>query len=75
MGSLALITSSLPLDGGPLPAPRVVASITTDKALLGNANPTTVLAAIAAKLGLFHYAIIDSEDREVPGYQFDLFTH
>lgn len=74
MSQLMLITQHLPLLEDTLPEPVVVATITADKRLLGNANPGLILETLAAKLGIIQYTIGAADPLLVPGYQFDLFT-
>lgn len=73
MSTLCLITRFMPKGGDPLPSPLTVASITCDPRITGRLSSAALLAGLAAKLGLFQYEIVDSEDRDVPGHQFDLF--
>lgn len=73
MPTLCLVTQQLPMADDPLPAPMVVATITTDRRLLGHLSPSRLLSNIAAKAGLMQFSIVDGEAQDVPGYQFDLF--
>jgi hypothetical protein len=73
MTTLCLTTTTLPLADEALPAPVCVATINCDPRLLGPLNPTRLLSQLAHKLGLLHFAIVDGEEQNVPGFQLDLF--
>lgn len=74
MHTLCLITTHLPLADDPLPAPACVATITCDPRIMGNVNPGQQLSILAHKLGLLQFAIVDGEHRDVPGFQYELFS-
>lgn len=71
--SLCLTTMHLPLSDDTLPAPIVVATITTDPRVLRNADPARMLASIASKLGLMQYTVVSTDEVMMPGVQLELF--
>lgn len=69
-----LIAHSTPTPHGaePLPAPKVVATITVDPVFIGRLNPHDQLKALADKMGLVDFEITSAEAQDIPGFQLGL---
>lgn len=50
----------------------VVATITTDKRLLGKLKPEKILTQLAHKMGLLDFEVTASDARDLPGHQLGL---
>lgn len=66
------LVASESLFSEPGQAPGVVATITTDKAVLRGMSPHHVLSTIAHRLGVTEFDIVTGDQINVPGQQLPL---
>lgn len=67
-----LVAYTLPLETQRQPVPVVIASVSTDKSIIGNLNASKHLQALAGKLGIFDFEIHHGDPQGMPGEQFHI---
>lgn len=67
--TLYLVANTLPLENVPLPAPVLIASITTDDRFLTGLDAERIMRGLAGKLGLFDVTVYHGDAQGRPGEQ------